>query len=305
MSIDWYGNEAGGAENTSYVSPGLYLAELSYDGRVASIPLAVVPASSDYRPLLWKLEARTGDGSTTGSQLQLCTPGTTQCAGSGSKFLVTADHPLLRVYGELGTALRPFLDGVGPNPPAMGTAPYEDAFWTVEFKSSQAPPLQAEVTEASDPNQTYRNLTQRESWHLIQWGNAWPAQGQIVADLDTSSLPEGYYDVRVWVTDGQGMAHAVVFYVKVSRTGDTPSPGGASDVGALTLSATDMELPVRADEGSMDINKQPGLDLKAGPAGFIAIKPRFILRLLHRISSFRSRSFRGRFPATRCGPHWC
>ncbi len=111
----------------------------------------------------------------------------------GRAFLVTGSHPYLKVFGRISESLAHFLDGEGPLPDlTTAAAPYENAFWTVDFKSSLVPPKFDDVQNA-DPTKRYANLTSRTDWHLVAWGNGYGSDqaGGVTAVLDTRALAEG------------------------------------------------------------------------------------------------------------------
>ena len=175
-----------------------------------------------------------------GSSLPLQTLG----HASAEAFIVNGSYPYLKIYGTLTLSLQEFFDGKGAEPDFYNEKPpYSDAFWALEFKSSEATPLLEDIAGAQ-PIETYYNLTDRTELHRVAWGNDFPTGGLVEGVLDTRQLAEGYYDVRLWETDGLGMAHMIVYYIKVSRASDTPETGVPNDVGALTLSATDMAVPM-------------------------------------------------------------
>jgi YD repeat-containing protein len=247
--ISWYGNAQGAAGDDSYVTPGAYALELRYGAapneKQAVLPIIVAPDQADYAPRVTQLRAL--DAAQQQGKLLAIPQGEDEL--SGQELIVSGDYPILEITGAIDQALNAFLDGQGPNPPDFATVPYSEAFWTVDLKSSTMPPTQEDAQDAANnPAAHYENLTDRSSWRNVAWGYDWgnttpTPDGQVVSVFDTAQLSPGYYDVRLWVTDGRGFAHNIVFFIKVVRNADSPDTGVPDAVGKMALSATDMTVP--------------------------------------------------------------
>lgn len=78
----------------------------------------------------------------------------------------------------------------------------------------------------------------------------------------------GYYDVRLWVTDGSSMGHHVIFGLKVTRGGEAPETGSTAAVVAMTLSATDMTVPFSAFTAEVTRSYNSQDTYEPGPLGY-------------------------------------
>jgi len=185
----------------------------------------------------------------------------------------------IEVYGALGNFALSFLDGSFQERMPEFDWGYDDAFWAIEFKSASAEPFISDIQRGQ--NSLY-NLSNRDNWKTIAWGTDYPDEycegGECdgtksvkLADWDVRSLPLGYYDIRIWVTDGSNMVHHVVGGLKVvpkTTGGPTGPTGGPQEIGALTLWADDMRVPFNGFTAQItrDYNSKDTFD--EGPLGF-------------------------------------
>jgi RHS repeat-associated protein len=213
--------------------------------------------------------------------------------GSGEKLQIT---------GRLGTFAIAALDGSTKGeelPSYKYPFGYSDAFWAVEFKSSDAFPAMEDILANRQDGVT---ITNRDNWIPVRWETGpitppgCPApydtsreaclgnQPVVLAEWNASELPLGYYDLRLWVTNGLLSVHHVVggFKVVPAESGTTDGPG-IENVGALTLSSTDLTVPfsgysaqIARDYNSRDVYndgplgygwKMRGLNLKVETYG--------------------------------------
>ncbi|MCC5877107.1 MAG: hypothetical protein JJU11_12880, partial [Candidatus Sumerlaeia bacterium] len=191
----------------------------------------------------------------------------------------------IQIYGRVGSFSAPYMSG-GGDPHRM---PIDEAgrpqlaFWAVEFKPASVEPFLHKILTHSYGDGW--SLLNRDNWIPITWSTNPPADicnstgcdGNRVVHLATwnaDKLPLGYYDVRIWSTDGFNLAHHVLGGIKVVPP---PIPGGgepgSGDIGALTLSSTDMTVPfsgfsaeITRDYNSRDVYREgplgPGWKLR-------------------------------------------
>ena len=112
------------------------------------------------------------------------------------------------------------------------------------------------------------SLTDRTAWSMVEWGQrlarGWCDRG----DARYNTPPEGYYDVRLWVTDGENLAHHVVQYIKVTRSGGQVDSGTPADIGAMTLTATDMVVPFTGYTAEVSRSYNSNDIFAPGPLGY-------------------------------------
>jgi len=238
VNVEWEGTKTNG----SFAPSGRYIATLTYNAGngpktvQASIKLA---SSEGHNPCIPFIETRPeADGSgDRGSSLSL----SADCSAiaDGAKFIITGETPYVVIHANPGESMRPFLDGGNSEEDSYPASFPQDGYWALEFKSSETTPTQTE------PQDRRIVVVDRSNWHLIDWDDELPSEDNttITRIWDTSNLPEGYYDVRLWVTDGFSPTYRVIYNLKISRATESPESGTESGIGAMTLSATDMTVP--------------------------------------------------------------
>ncbi|NQU43392.1 RHS repeat protein, partial [bacterium] len=268
----WCGTPSGEADGSTPYPAGAYRVKLTYtpvdpesgiEGGSTSRTLIIAADKKDLECHLTRLESLNATGD-LGTSLPL-TAGTGQ---TGESFFLTGEHYQLRIQGQINAGLRLILDGEGPTP-HFAAYPYDDAFWAVEIKSSTMFPTYADIERAgSNRGLAWNGLVHRSNWRMIEWGNGWPEGGLVDATYDTRALAEGYYDVRLWVTDGMNLSHALACYLKVTRASDSPNPGGPDGVGQMTLTASDLAVPFNGFTAEISRTYRSQDTLAPGPMGY-------------------------------------
>ena len=168
ICTNWYGNTSGGIENNSYVEPGLYQVTLNYgSGKSAQRTVAVFPSAAQYVPRLTHLKTLKDTENLNDFGVELAID--EEITAAASSFIITGEYSVLHIEAQLGESLSYVLDGEGPNPPQLSPAPYDDAYWAVEFKSSMMFPQLEDIQAAGgDKQKIYENLTTRDNWHMLK-----------------------------------------------------------------------------------------------------------------------------------------
>ncbi|MBN1868533.1 RHS repeat protein, partial [Candidatus Sumerlaeota bacterium] len=283
-TIAWDGNESNGA-----VAPaGLYRATLAYEKGAQSGSaeewFCITDGEPNWTPSIVHFKALDQNGDTAlddnGDPIldQEVTP-----ANIDTALILNSDTPKLKITAQLSEQMRPFLDGACAGPDSC-SPPYKYGFWTIDYKSSFAPPSAEDLRAAVGSKEEAGLLADRSTWRNLAWGNTYPTNGLTDGILNVSSLGPGFYDVRVWCTDGMAprgmdataaalgdpsvggptMAQHVIFYITVDR--NTSDDGG--EIGEMSLSATDMTVPMAGFNAQVSRSYSSTDVYAPGPLGY-------------------------------------
>ncbi|MBN1900154.1 hypothetical protein JW926_02360, partial [Candidatus Sumerlaeota bacterium] len=260
----WYGDDP--ESETGFATPGLYDVYLTFSqfGYERTLRRAISLASATNPHCPWIKEIRSVASPGAAEFKSRITIDDPNAVGQmGSEFMATSSFPFIEITAELGESIAPYLDGGWNQKPDL-TYPYDDCYWALEFKSSMAFPTYDDVFGSTkDPGKI---AFDREHWRMIAWGHDYPKDGIVKGCLNTTPLSFGYYDVRLWMTDGTWTVQRLVFFLKVTPDGPPqPVPGS---IGALTLSAVDMSIPFNGVNVEVKRSYNSHDVYKPGPLGY-------------------------------------
>lgn len=228
--------------------------------------VSVAPKDSPHRPWLKRIQSVESEEQLSEYGTQVTVPVRPQVgvptASDGSQFIATGEFPTVRITADIGASMKHYLDDESAPHNGYRNRYADEGWWVIEYKSSETFPQSRDLG-----NSNGLDSVTDENWHLIEWGDQY-IEGEFDTFLDTKRLPEGYYDVRLWMTDGKWITQHNMFYLKVSRATETPEPGTENDIGAMTLSATDMTVPFNGYNAAVTRSYNSNDIYEPGPFGF-------------------------------------